>query len=132
MEKTVYSKAEKTKILIIDDNVSLLKTMSFILLRKGYDVTMTLSGIEAVKLSRTSSFDLIFTDVIMPGIDGVETFRRIRKYRPDALVVMMTAYAVDDLIQQAISEGAYGVINKPLDIEKVISLIEKTRKGSPK
>ena len=66
-------------------------------------------------------------DIKMPLMDGVETYKRIKKIRPEAMVMMMTAYAVEDLVQEALQEGAYGIIYKPLDIEKVLALIERTR-----
>jgi DNA-binding NtrC family response regulator len=65
-------------------------------------------------------------DIKMPSMNGVETYKRIKKIRPDAIVIMMTAYSVDELIQEAIKEGAYGVLYKPLDLEKVIKLINET------
>ncbi len=56
------------------------------------------------------------------GLNGVETYKRINTIRPDAVVIMMMTYAVEDLVQEALQEGAYGMIYKPLDIEKVVTL----------
>jgi len=118
---------EKASILIVDDNISLSKTMAFILRRKSYGVTTAKDGPDAIKMVKEKSFDMIFMDIKMPLMDGVETFRRIKKIKPEVVVVMMTAYAVNDLVQEALQEGAYRIIYKPLDIEKVINLIEKVR-----
>ena len=118
---------EKASILIVDDNISLCKTMSFILKRKGYAVTTAQDGPEAIERVKENSFDVIFMDIKMPLMDGVETYKRIKQIRPDAIVMMMTAYAVEDLVQEALQEGAYGIVYKPLDIEKVIVLIEEAR-----
>jgi DNA-binding NtrC family response regulator len=117
---------EKTSILIVDDNISLCKTMSFVLGRKGYAVTAASDGLEAVAIVEGRPFGIIFMDIKMPLMDGVETYKRIKKIRPEAVVVMMTAYAVEDLVQEALQEGAYGIVYKPLDIEKVVALIEST------
>jgi len=119
---------KRANILIVDDNISLAKTMSLILKRKGYKVTTAKNGPEAIKEIKESPFDLIFMDIKMPLMDGVETYRKIKKIRPETIVIMMTAYAVENLIADALKEGAYGIIYKPLDIEKMISLIEKSRK----
>ncbi len=117
----------KSSILIVDDNISLCKTLSFVLRRKGYDVTTAKDGREAIERVKESHFDMIFMDIKMPLMDGVETYRRIIKIRPEAVVTMMTAYAVDDLVADALKEGAYSIIYKPLDIDKAIELIEKAK-----
>ena len=118
---------EKANILIVDDNVDICKTLYFILKHKDYRVTTAYSGQEAIEKAKEDPFDIIYMDIKMPLMDGVETYRRIKKIRPEAVVMMMTAYAVEDLIQEALEEGAFGVIYKPLDIEKVIGIIEEAR-----
>jgi len=118
---------EKANILIVDDDDGLLKTLSFILKRKGYTVTTAKDGPEAIARVEEKPFDMIFMDIKMPLMDGVETYKRLKKIRPEAMVMMMTAYAVENLVQEALQEGAYGIIYKPLDIEKVIALIERAR-----
>lgn len=120
---------EKASVLIADDNVSLCKTMSFVLGRKGYAVTTAGDGPEAIERVKEKPFDMIFMDVKMPVMDGVETYRRIKKIRPGATVMMMTAYAVEDLIQQALEEGAYGIIYKPLDMAAVLRLVGEIWEG---
>jgi DNA-binding NtrC family response regulator len=102
--------------------------MSFILKRKGYDVSFTGDGLEAIEITKVKHFDMILTDIKMPHIDGVATLRMIKKIDPKSIVVMMTAYSVDELIKQGLEEGAYGVLYKPLDIEKLIDLIEESKK----
>ena len=119
---------KRANILIVDDNISLAKTMSLILRRKGYEVTTAQDGLTAIKEIKERPFDLIFMDIKMPLMDGVQTYRKIKKIRPETIVIMMTAYAVENLVAEALKEGAYGIIYKPLDIEKMISLIEKSRK----
>jgi DNA-binding NtrC family response regulator len=118
---------EKASILIVDDNISLGKTMSLILGRKGYAVSITKDGAEAIERVKERPFDIIFMDIKMPLMDGVEAYKKIKKIRPEAVVVMMTAYAVEDLIQEALQEGAYGIVYKPLDIEKVVALSERVK-----
>jgi DNA-binding NtrC family response regulator len=120
---------EKARILIVDDNTSLCKTMSFVLSRQGYAVATAKDGPEAIKKVKESPFDVIFMDIKMPLMNGVETHRRIKEIRPEAVVMMMTAYAVEDLVQQALEEGAYGIIYKPLDIERVVATVEEAREA---
>jgi two-component system response regulator HydG len=123
------SMAGKGNILIVDDNTSLYRTMSFILGRKGYTVSAAGNGPEAIEKVRETPFDIIFMDIKMPLMDGVETYKWIKKIRPGAVVMMMTAYSVEQLIQEALQEGAYGIIYKPLDIEKVVAIVEEVREA---
>jgi DNA-binding NtrC family response regulator len=118
-------KAVEDSILIVDDNISQCKTMAFILERKGYAVTITDNGPEAISIIEKKSFDIIFMDIKMPIMNGVEAYKQIKKIRPGTKVIMMTAYAVEDLVKEALEEGAYAIIYKPLDIEKVIQLVKK-------
>jgi two-component system response regulator HydG len=111
-------------ILIVDDDVSMSKTMAMVLKRKGYNVTVADSGFDAIGKVKDNPYDMIFMDIRMPGMNGVEAFEQIRKIRPDAVVMMMTAFAVEDLVRKALDEGAYGIIYKPLDIDKIIASIE--------
>jgi two-component system response regulator HydG len=119
---------KKASILIVDDDISLCKTITHILGRKGYMVTTAQDGPEAIERVKERSFDMTFVDIKMPLMNGVETYRRIKKIRPEAVVMMMTAYAVEDLVQKALQEGAYGITYKPLDIERVTTIIEEARK----
>lgn len=124
------SSHEKINILIVDDQIGMLETFTDILEDKGFNVTTADDGFTAIKKVKEQDFDLIFTDIQMPGINGVQTFREIKRIRPNASVIMMTAYSVEDLIEEAIAEGAYTVIYKPFDMDKVIQTIEKALKSS--
>ena len=118
---------DKASILLVDDNINLIKTMVFIIKRKGYEVFNAKDGLEAIKHVKERSFGIIFMDIKMLIMDGVETFKKIKQINPESIVMMMTAYAVEDLVQEALEEGAYGIIFKPLDIERVINLIQEAR-----
>ena len=117
---------DEKSIMIVDDNTNLTKTMAFILERKGFTVTTAKDGLEAVDKVKEQVYALIFMDIKMPHMNGVEAYKKIKKIRPETVVMMMTAYAVDDLIQEAIQEGARGVIYKPLDLDNVVSLVNET------
>jgi two-component system response regulator HydG len=120
---------DKPRILIVDDDTSLCKTLSLVLERKGCAVTTVPDGLEAIARIKENPFDMIFMDIRMIPIDGVETYRRIKRLRPEAPVMMMTAYAVENLIQEALQEGAYGITYKPLDIERIVAIIKEAKGG---
>ena len=114
----------KTNVLVVDDLKSIRLTLGGILEDEGYNVILAEDGYKAIEASKQTPFDLVFMDIKMPGINGVQTFREIKKINPDAAVIMMTAYSVEDLIKEALEEGAYAVVYKPFDIEKIVSIIE--------
>ena len=120
---------EKTSVLIVDDNASLVKTISFVLRRQGYTVGTAQDGEQAIAMVKESHFDIVFMDIKVPLVDGIETYRRMKKIRPKVLVVMMTAHAAKKKVQEAIEEGIYDVICKPLKIEKVLALVEEVRQA---
>lgn len=113
-------------ILVVDDDQSIVSIFEFILQQAGYDTLTASSGMDCLAhIESDTVIDLVFLDVKMPGLSGIETFKRIQKTRPMLLVVMMTGYSVDELLKEAFELGAYGVIYKPFDIEEVLSVIEK-------
>lgn len=123
----------KASILIVDDNIGQCKTMSFILERNGYAVAAADNGPEAIAIVEKSPVDIIFMDIKMPVMNGVEAYKKIKRISPGTKVIMMTAYAVEDLVEEALQEGAYAIIYKPLDIEKVLELVKKaieTKQGA--
>jgi DNA-binding NtrC family response regulator len=112
-------------IMIVDDNDSLTNTLSKILQRKGFNVTIANSGSAALEIIKVKpNVDVVLMDIKMPDLNGVETFKLMKEITPDAIVIMMTAYAVEDLIAEVLNAGAYGIIRKPMDIEKTITLID--------
>lgn len=113
--------------MIVDDDIALGRSMSLVLRRKGYSVATAKDGPAAIAMLTERSFDTVFMDIKMPSMDGVETYRGIKQIRPDAVVVMMTAYALDDMVNDALLEGAYGVLYKPLDIDRMIAVIERAQ-----
>jgi len=119
---------KKPKILVVDDMRSMRLTLSGTIEDQGYEVIGVEDGYQAIDAARATHFDLIFMDIKMPGINGVQTFREIKKISPSSVVVMMTGFAVEDLVKEALEEGAFAVIYKPFEIEKVISLVESVLK----
>ena len=114
----------KTNILVVDDLKSIRLTLGAILEDEGHNVVLAEDGYQAIEVVKQTSFDLVFMDIKMPGINGVQTFREIKKISPKAAVIMMTAYSVEDLIKEALEEGAYAVVYKPFEIENIVSIIE--------
>ncbi len=118
----------KTNILVVDDLRSIRLTLGVILEQEGHNVVTVEDGYQAIKAVRQTHFDAIFMDIKMPGINGVQTFREIKKIDPKTTVIMMTAYSVEDLVKESLEEGAYTVVYKPFDIHRIIAIIEEVLK----
>jgi two-component system response regulator HydG len=118
---------DKNLILVVDDRSEDRQTFADVLTDKAYRVTTAKNGYEAIDLVKQDNFDVIFVDVKMPGIDGLETFKQIHKLKPEIPVIMITAYSVEDLLRDAVDKGAYACFYKPLDIEKIIKIVEEVR-----
>ncbi len=117
---------KKFKILVVDDNEEFCRNVVDILELKGYQAASAYDGLKALELVKQNGFDLVLMDVKMPVMDGVETFKKIKEIVPDISVIMITAFAVEDLIREALREGAFGYLKKPLDFDLLFELIEKS------
>jgi len=115
------------RILIVDDEENMRRTLSDILRMEGYDTMVAATGDEAVELCSQGDFDVVLMDVRMPGINGVDAFREIRRNKEGVRVILMTAFGLDDLKRAALDEGAVAFLPKPLDLEKTIDLIAEVK-----
>jgi two-component system nitrogen regulation response regulator NtrX len=107
-------------ILIVDDEPSILKSLVGILSDEGFEVTTALNGYEALKIIDTESPDLVLLDIWMPGIDGIETLKQIKKDNPFIQVIIITGHGTIETAVQATKLGAFDLIEKPLSIDKII------------
>jgi two-component system nitrogen regulation response regulator NtrX len=112
-----------TRILIVDDEPAILNALTGILEDEGYDVLAAKNGPEALKLIKAEPPDLVFLDIWMPEMDGIETLRRALESVPHLQVVMMSGHGSIESAVKAIKLGAYDYIEKPLSLEKVTLLI---------
>jgi CheY-like chemotaxis protein len=109
-------------ILVVDDHPSMAKTLADIMSVKGFDVHAAYSGAEAIEILQNHPIHILLTDVKMPDMNGVELCRAARKMHPNLIMMLMTAYAADDIIQQGLAEGIKTVLTKPLDINLILSI----------
>ncbi|MBT5954238.1 response regulator [bacterium] len=113
-------------ILVVDDDESISSIFEFILQQAGFTVITAKTGNDCLSvLSQNEKIDLIFLDVKMPGISGLDTLREILKSNPNMLVIMMTGFSINEVLKTAYEKGAYGIIYKPFDIEEVLNIINK-------
>ncbi len=107
-------------ILIVDDEASILKALSDILSDEGFETITVSNGYEALKILESESPDLVLLDIWMPGIDGIDTLKEIKKIHPTTPVIMITGHGTIETAVNATKIGAFDFIEKPLSIDKVI------------
>src|SRR5207249_4754453 len=104
-------------ILVVDDEKAIQEILSFTLTAEGYEVATAGSGEEALSRVEQEDFDVILTDIVMPGVDGLEVLERSRLLNPRASVIVMTAYAALETAISALRGGACDFLEKPFEIE---------------
>jgi len=115
------------RILVVDDEESNLKVLDRLLGKAGYTVTTALSGPEALDVLRSVQPELLLTDLKMPGMDGIELLRTARTVSPTTEVIVMTAYGTVEIAVEAMKEGAYDFVTKPLNRHDILRSVGKAR-----
>jgi DNA-binding NtrC family response regulator len=122
---------EQLSILIVDDNEDLLETFAMILKRRGFNVETAGNGVSAIAKFQEHYYDVTLMDIVMPEMNGVEAFQKIREMHPEATVILMTAYSEKELINMALDEGAHRIVYKPIRIDQLIGLIKEAAATQP-
>ena len=107
------------KILIVDDQFGIRALLQEVLHKEGYTIFQAPNGPTALQLVQAENPDLVLLDMKIPGMDGLEILRNIRKMEIETKVIMMTAYGELDLIQEAMEMGALAHFTKPFDIDEL-------------
>jgi len=115
-------------ILIVDDEISIRQSLEGILEDEGFETFFAATGEECLMLLQSESPDLILLDIWMPGIDGLETLKKIKQTQPQQLVVMMSGHGSIETAVKATRLGAFDFIEKPLSLEKVLLSIQNAMK----
>ncbi|GAF81173.1 unnamed protein product, partial [marine sediment metagenome] len=113
--------------LIVDDDPGTCTTLKNILLKKGYRISIAHDGEKALTMAQEKTHDIIFIDLKLPTINGLEVYLKIKEIDPKLVAIMMTGYRQEmtDLVEEALNNNAYACIYKPLDIEKLLMLVEE-------
>ncbi|MFQ5479840.1 MAG: sigma-54-dependent transcriptional regulator [Thermodesulfobacteriota bacterium] len=120
-------------ILVVDDDLGMMTALNEALCRKGYRVSTAASGREALDMFHAGRYGLVISDMKMPGMDGMELMKGVKKIEPTTPVLLITAFGTVKKAVEAVKEGALDFIQKPFDLELLESLVDKTfagRRGS--
>jgi len=123
------NKAQK-RILVVDDEDHIRNILMRTLIAEGYDVTGASSGAEAVSRVEDDTFDVLISDVRMPGMDGLETVRAIKARQPDIIAVMASGVSEEEIAQaDAIAAGAIAYFTKPYTLDELLTTLEEVLRG---
>lgn len=111
--------SDQAKILIVDDEERICRSLDSLLTKAGYQVQTATDGKKALQLYQQGHFDLLVSDIKLPGLDGIHLLEEIRKRDADAVVILMTAYASLDTAVAAINMGAYDYLVKPVEFTQL-------------
>jgi DNA-binding NtrC family response regulator len=112
------------RLLIVEDEVTLCESLKRVLMREGYQVEAVDSAETALTHIRETSYDLVITDIVLPGIDGIELLRRMKEGYPEQIVIVITAYASIETAVSALRAGAYDYVIKPIIHEEIKRIIK--------
>jgi DNA-binding NtrC family response regulator len=114
------------KILIVDDELDILDLLEMIIAEKTpHQVVTTNNSLEVPQLLKGQSFDLLITDLRMPGLSGMDLIREARQSCPDMPVIVITAYGSSESAEASIAEGAYDYLTKPFRKDHIIITINR-------
>jgi len=117
--------SEQLKVLVVDDEESVVVTIKAILQLDGYDVATTTSGQRARTMVRDVEYDLVLTDLRLEDGDGLDVLKAVREHHPDTITIMLTGYASLESAIQAIRAGAYDYLVKPSEVEELRSTVAR-------
>jgi two-component system response regulator PilR (NtrC family) len=113
------------KILIVEDEKNMNEVLKILLEGEGYEVISAFDGDEGLDLIKKDIYDLVITDIKMPGVDGFEILKTVKDISPDTIVVMITAFGTTESAIEAMKLGAYDYIDKPFKIDEIRLIVQK-------
>ena len=125
LKKPIRNGANQITILIVEDDQDLRESLATALRDEGYHVICAQDADEAIASVKAHKVDIVFMDICLPDMNGVEVYKAIKKIQPAAITVMMTGFFVQDLVNAAIGAGAYDILYKPFTMDDILKMIKK-------
>jgi CheY-like chemotaxis protein len=122
------SDKKKRKILVVDDEITVCKSIRQAILSQDYEVDMALSGEEALKKYKDNGYDLVITDLMMPGISGLDLLKSLKETRPDTIIIMVTGYPTIKTAVESVKRGAFDYLPKPFTPAELRGLVARAFK----
>lgn len=113
------------RILVVDDEVDTCSNLSDILTELGYQVDVAYDGLGALELVKQHAYDVALLDLKMPGMDGLELYRRIKEIQSGTVAIVVTAYASSNTANDALAAGAWKIVSKPVNLSNLLALVDE-------
>src|SRR5438552_1067041 len=113
------------KILLIEDDPGIVMTLRRVLKEEGHEVLVEKRGDSGLAAAREDSFDIVITDMKLPGLNGLDLVRELHAAKPRLPIILMTAHGTTETAIQATQSGAYDYLLKPFEVPELIALVEK-------
>lgn len=117
----------KAKVLVVDDEEQFLKSFSKRLEMRGMRIETAMSGEEALQRAQGKDFDAIILDLVMPGMGGIETLKKLKEENPDLQIIILTGHGTIEKGIEAIKAGAMDFVEKPADLNKILEKIGEAK-----
>jgi len=121
----VDEKSSTAQILIIEDDEEMRSLLKELLEDEGFETQCASNGADALREIVKKPFDLIVTDIEMPGLTGLDILPEMKRLRPEASIIVMTSFASEEVYRRSLEKGAGGYLEKPIHIEKLKALIHE-------
>ena len=113
------------RILVVDDEVDTCANLSDILTDLGYQVDVAYDGLSALELVKQHAYDVALLDLKMPGMDGLELYRRLKQLQSGTVAIVVTAYASSNTANAALAAGAWKIVSKPVNLSNLLALVDE-------
>jgi len=113
------------KVLLVDDEVSFATSMQKLLSRRGFDVKVASDGLTALRFIAEEQFDVVVLDIKMPGMDGIQVLKEIRRFSADIHVILLTGHYFSNEEEANLKQGAYAYLLKPYPVMDLVNLIKE-------
>ncbi len=110
-------------VLVVDDNAGIKITLAEILKDQGHNVFVAVNGYKGIEAAEKTNFKIAFIDMKMPGLNGIDTLKEIKKIRPDTIIFFMTALHYEDFLDEEARLLTQAILHKPLDINLILEII---------
>lgn len=110
-------------ILLVDDEKTMVKYLSKRLIKRGFEVSIAYNGLDALDQVKAADFDVVLLDVLMPGMNGIDTLKEIKRIKPRTEVIMLTGHASVEAGIEGQKAGAFNYIMKPFEINELVAEI---------
>jgi DNA-binding NtrC family response regulator len=120
------------RILVVEDDEDMRSLLKEFLLEEGYEAVLAGNGLEALRKLAQQPFDLVLTDIRMPGPTGLDILPAVKRLRPEVVIVVITAFGSEEVFRQSVQKGATAYLEKPIHFYRLKALIQElvsSRKG---